>query len=72
MRKIILTITLLALLSLIIVGCNKTTTDDSSALSGSVEETADLDQGLNELNDLEQLDQELDIDFSELDNLNLE
>ena len=67
MKKIMLILTLLAVASILFLGCQK----ESSAEAPSAEE-AEIDQSLSEVNELEEMNSELDNIDSDLDEVMIE
>ncbi len=65
MKRIILAGLLLALI--LIVGCQKAVEQSVGSASETSSEEADLDNNLNELEELDNLDTELDVDFEEME-----
>jgi len=64
MKRIILAGILLALI--LVVGCQKAV-EQSAASSETSNEEAELNNNLNELEELDNLDTELDVDFEEME-----
>ncbi len=72
MKKIIYFGFLLLVLSLLFLGCQKAVPVDTSDIPASTEE-AEIDSDLSEIDELDELEQEFaDVDFEELENLDLE
>ena len=63
MKQIIFAVLMLSLV--FIVGCQEVI-DDTPAVESSIEET-EIDDSLAELDELDALDQELDVDFDEME-----
>ena len=76
MKKILTIILLLTLTSLFILGCQQKSTSiiaDELPVNEQGSEEIEISDSLNEVNDLDDLDAELeDINFDDLDNLDLE